>query len=150
MQHTLGSVHWGWYVFSLHNQSLIQPLAYHKFPSDHNTRWRLLNINHNFMIKFKNHFQHTHNTSSGGTIKAFVVARQRRGVHPATVWSLNQERMHHQLLSINGYHWFLCCPISLLLFLKKIFYLFKLLFFPAPAPLCTKRRREVGFIVGVP
>jgi hypothetical protein len=68
------------------------------------------------MIKFKNHFQHTHNTSSGGTIKAFVVARQRRGVHPATVWSLNQERMHHQLLSINGYHWFLCCPISLLLF----------------------------------
>jgi hypothetical protein len=29
------------------------------------------------------------------------------------------------------------------------FYPFKLLFFPAAAPLCTKRRREVGFIVGV-
>jgi hypothetical protein len=28
-------------------------------PSDHNTRWRLLNINHNFMIKSKNPSKHT-------------------------------------------------------------------------------------------
>jgi len=28
-------------------------------PSDHNTRWRLLKINHNFMIKSKNPSQHT-------------------------------------------------------------------------------------------
>jgi hypothetical protein len=45
---------------------------------------------------------------------------------------------------------FYVAPSLCFSFKKKKFYLFKLLFFPAPAPLCTKRRREVGFIVGVP
>jgi hypothetical protein len=48
-----GRVHWGWCVFPLHNQCFTQTLAYHRVPSNHNTRWRLLNLNNNFMIKSK-------------------------------------------------------------------------------------------------
>jgi len=69
---------------------LAQPVPYPdsrrpQVPSDHNTRWRLLNINHNFMIKFKNPFQHT-TPHTRGTTRASVVAKRRRGAHaPATL-----------------------------------------------------------------
>jgi hypothetical protein len=44
MQLTLGRVHWGWCVFPLHNQSLTQTFTNHRFLSNLNTRWRLLNF----------------------------------------------------------------------------------------------------------
>ena len=45
MQLTTGRVHWGWFVFPLHNKSPYPRLSQtNRFPSDHNTRWRLLII----------------------------------------------------------------------------------------------------------
>jgi len=44
MQLILGRVHWGWCIFYLHNQSLTHFLADHRFPSDYNIRWWLLNF----------------------------------------------------------------------------------------------------------
>jgi len=53
MQLTLGRVYSGWCIFPLHNKSLTRTLTDHRFSSNHNTRWRLLNLNCNFMIKTK-------------------------------------------------------------------------------------------------
>jgi len=61
MQFSLGKVYWG----AMH-LSFTQPVPYldshrPKVLSNHNTRWWLLNLNYNFMIKSKNPSQqHTH------------------------------------------------------------------------------------------
>jgi len=119
-----------------------QPLADHRFPSDHNVRWRLLNINHNFMIKFKNsfptHSQHLIRRHDKSLRRCQTTLRRapHDNVEPRSRMDAPSTPFHQWLPLV------FMLPHLFASLLKCFFYPFKLLFFPAPAPLCTKRGRE--------